>query len=364
MGDCPSQICDDRYVSMPKAKRLRLFGADGQCLKEFYPDQKGFVVGDGLPGGQTITKRPQMDMPFQKRYFPGEFDGGYLMDDHGRLVENDPGAWDAFIVTDKGGWPNRMQGQANVKSRILWDGCEYVHEPIDPLEGERMIDFHKAPDGHCGVYEAVLIEDTVERVIDGRCEEVKVAKIGYRETPTFPYGGVVPFAGQPGAIPTGYRLCNGDGVGIKNYPNLFAAIGYAWGGAGDVFYLPDLRGQFIRGVDHGAGVDPDATSRTAKIAGGATGANVGSYQDDAFQCHGHEGSITSKTLNTTTTTTTHRGSRVVLASASLVDGSDIDLSSGALVETDCGEPRSSNETRPSNAYVNYLIFAGCDECPS
>lgn len=364
MSDCPSEICEDRYASMPKAKRIRLFGADGKCLKEFYPDQKGFVVGDCLPGGQIITPRPQMDgLPLVKRYQQSEFDGSYLVDDHGRPIEADPGAWHSMMVFDEGGWPNRMQGQAGVASRVKWNGCEYVHEPIDPLEGDRLIDFYKAPAGHCGVYEAVLIEETVEQVIDGRCQEVKVAKVGYRENPTFPYGGVVPFAGPPSTVSSGWRMCDGSNVSIQSYPKLFAAIGYAWGGSGDVFRVPDLRGQFLRGVDNGAGVDPDAGDRDAKYTGGAGGSNVGSYQEDGFQCHGHEGSITNKTLSTTTTTTTHRGSRVVLASASLVDGSTTDIGGGDLKETDCGEPRGRSETRPQNAYVNFIIFAGCDECP-
>ena len=41
---------------------------------------------------------------------------------------------------------------------------------------------------------------------------------------------------------------------------------------------PDLRGRFVRGVDSGAGQDPDAAKRTASALGGNTGDRVGSFQ--------------------------------------------------------------------------------------
>jgi hypothetical protein len=52
------------------------------------------------------------------------------------------------------------------------------------------------------------------------------------------------------------------------------------------FQVPDLRGQFVRGYDHGAGVDPDAATRTDS-GGGITGDNVGTKQDDNVGNHKH-----------------------------------------------------------------------------
>ncbi|WP_346984356.1 phage tail protein [Chryseobacterium sp. POE27] len=62
-------------------------------------------------------------------------------------------------------------------------------------------------------------------------------------------------------VPAGYLECNGAAVSRTGYATLFAAIGTTYG-AGDgstTFNLPDLRGEFIRGWDHGRGVD---TSRS------------------------------------------------------------------------------------------------------
>lgn len=51
-------------------------------------------------------------------------------------------------------------------------------------------------------------------------------------------GLVMPFAG--GSAPDGFLLCDGSQYNITDYQALFAAIGYAWGGSGPVFNVPDL----------------------------------------------------------------------------------------------------------------------------
>ena len=69
-------------------------------------------------------------------------------------------------------------------------------------------------------------------------------------------GAVVPFA-FASAPPFGYLLCNGAAVSRNIYARLFNAIGTTYG-VGDgfsSFNIPDLRGEFIRGLDNGRGVD-------------------------------------------------------------------------------------------------------------
>ncbi|MBC7413102.1 MAG: tail fiber protein [Bacteroidia bacterium] len=56
--------------------------------------------------------------------------------------------------------------------------------------------------------------------------------------------------------PHGYLECNGQSVSTTTYTELFTAIGYLYGGAGASFNVPDLRGEFVRGVDNGRGADP------------------------------------------------------------------------------------------------------------
>lgn len=96
-----------------------------------------------------------------------------------------------------------------------------------------------------------------------------------------PVGTVVVYAGDANNVPEGWLLCDGASVGQADYPQLYAILGSAWGTSGSSFNLPDLRGRFLRGVDDGAGVDPNASTRTASNTGGNTGDLVGTVQGDA-----------------------------------------------------------------------------------
>jgi len=49
--------------------------------------------------------------------------------------------------------------------------------------------------------------------------------------------------------PRGWFPCDGSLLSTTAYPNLFAVIGYTFGGSGTSFNVPNLRGQFIRGYD-------------------------------------------------------------------------------------------------------------------
>jgi microcystin-dependent protein len=80
-----------------------------------------------------------------------------------------------------------------------------------------------------------------------------------------PAGSVNYFANA--TVPNGYLECNGQSVSTTTYAELFAAIGYLYGGAGASFNVPDLRGEFVRGASNGrAGVDVGRVIGTAQPA--------------------------------------------------------------------------------------------------
>lgn len=93
------------------------------------------------------------------------------------------------------------------------------------------------------------------------------------------------FAAAPGG---GWLACDGSAVSRTTYSALFAIISddYGDGDGSTTFNLPDLRGEFLRGVDSGAGNDPDAASRTDR-GDGTTGDNVGTKQDGEVGPHRH-----------------------------------------------------------------------------
>ncbi|QLG90944.1 tail fiber protein [Pseudomonas yamanorum] len=78
-----------------------------------------------------------------------------------------------------------------------------------------------------------------------------------------------------GSAPRGFLKANGAAVSRTIYAKLFTKIGTAYG-VGDgstTFNLPDLRGEFIRGLDDGRGID--------------SGRGVGSFQLGAIEAHTH-----------------------------------------------------------------------------
>ena len=90
-----------------------------------------------------------------------------------------------------------------------------------------------------------------------------------------PVGSIVYMAANN--IPVGYLKCDGSLVSKGAYARLFNAIGYTYGGSGDYFRLPDLRGEFIRGFDDGRGVDPNrvfGSSQRGSLVGGFDNDNV------------------------------------------------------------------------------------------
>lgn len=73
------------------------------------------------------------------------------------------------------------------------------------------------------------------------------------KTKGIPVGTVMFYASA--AVPIGWLKCDGSLVSRNAFPQLFGKIGYTYGGSGNDFRLPDLRGEFLRGWDDGRGID-------------------------------------------------------------------------------------------------------------
>jgi len=68
--------------------------------------------------------------------------------------------------------------------------------------------------------------------------------------------GTVAFFARSSA-PTGWLKCNGAAISRTDYEDLFDSIGttYGTGDGSTTFNLPDLRGEFVRCLDDGRGID-------------------------------------------------------------------------------------------------------------
>ncbi|WP_416759628.1 phage tail protein [Pseudomonas sp. BNK-6] len=144
---------------------------------------------------------------------------------------------------------------------------------------------------------------------------------------SLPVGSMVAF--PKASVPPGFLEMDGNYKSIAAYPDLAAYLGTTFNqgneGAGN-FRLPDSRGEFLRGWDHGRGVD--------------AGRVIGSWQADMLKSHVH-------TVNDSS-----GGGSVV---DSWVYG---DLGNGVTDDADLRtNPTGGVETRPRNLAVIWCIKA-------
>ncbi len=113
-----------------------------------------------------------------------------------------------------------------------------------------------------------------------------------------PAGAVLWFlADEP---PAGWLECDGAAVSRSTYTALFTVLGTVFGaGDGETTYaLPDLRGEFVRGWDHGRGIDLDRS--------------FGSHQNDLLGNHNHTSFfVSSSAASKTIATGTDRGNHML-----------------------------------------------------
>lgn len=100
-------------------------------------------------------------------------------------------------------------------------------------------------------------------------------------TTTMPTGTILSFTSQLN-IPDGWLKCDGSILLIAQFPELYAVIGQSFGSPnpGTDFRIPLTNGLFLRGRAEGVALCPDRNIRSSIYSNGATGDNVGSYQDN------------------------------------------------------------------------------------
>lgn len=156
------------------------------------------------------------------------------------------------------------------------------------------------------------------------------------QSSALPVGSMVAFPVDK--VPVGFLEIDGSVKSASAYPDLAKFLGAAFNkgdeGAGN-FRLPESRGEFLRGWDHGRGIDP--------------GRGIGSWSSDALQGHSHElrgrTGVISESSNGPFVS--NKAGDTILAptvSAPINDGVN-------------GEPRVASETRPRSIAVMWCIKA-------
>ena len=178
------------------------------------------------------------------------------------------------------------------------------------------------------------------------------------------YGGPISEESKLELKNKGWLLCDGKEASRTEFADLWKVIGETWG-TGDrvrTFNLPDLRGVFLRGVNgerDGKYGDPDASSRTNLVRGGSRGNNVGSFQGDTLQnVRGTVGNFNSFGALKGITDGPFVKSDKMSTGQGIATSSSGRNDAYAPITMDLSHDtsiRTSTETRPRNAYVNYII---------
>ena len=208
---------------------------------------------------------------------------------------------------------NRLDGNATITVGMVVD--EISLATVDTVDGKH-VDDTKTTSAYLWTAEKIISQINSQAVLTG-------ALTAY------------PFA----SVPSGWLECDGAAVSRTTYSDLFTAIGtdYGVGDGSTTFNLPDFRGEFLRGWDHGRGKDPDAASRTDR-GDSTTGDNVGTKQAHEIDSHAH-------------VETGASGSGGDLVNFSVI-------STTAITPTTLNnltEASGGNETRPTNVNVMYCI---------
>ncbi len=165
-----------------------------------------------------------------------------------------------------------------------------------------------------------------------------VLSIGTQFTPTF-IGEIKIIA--MATAPTGWLICNGQSLSKTTYAELFAAIGYTYGGSGNEFMLPDLCGRVVAGLGTTANFD---------TIGKKVGEETHKLSINEMPSHGHIISV-NKSENSSFSGS---GTGITVNS-----GRQVAAMSGVATASSTGGDAPHNNIQPTIT-MNYIIYTGVE----
>ena len=171
-------------------------------------------------------------------------------------------------------------------------------------------------------------------------------------SPEMPVG--IPQPWPSATIPTGWLECNGQAFNKSQYPLLAKA--YPSG------VLPDLRGQFIRGLDNGRGKDSGRTLLSEQRASVVTGTDDNWASSDVGALHGPSSAYSRDTINVYDYTTGSNGQdpKYYLGFGGSTTGPSLGSSesgNGSIPLVNNGSNGFYGGARPTNTAFMYIVRA-------
>ena len=171
-------------------------------------------------------------------------------------------------------------------------------------------------------------------------------------SPEMPVG--IPQPWPSATIPAGWLECNGQAFNKSQYPLLAKA--YPSG------VLPDLRGQFIRGLDNGRGKDSGRTLLSEQRASVVTGTDDNWASSDVGALHGPSSAYSRDTINVYDYTTGSNGQdpKYYLGFGGSTTGPSLGSSesgNGGIPLVNNGSNGFYGGARPTNTAFMYIVRA-------
>jgi microcystin-dependent protein len=157
-----------------------------------------------------------------------------------------------------------------------------------------------------------------------------------------PYGTIIQSAAV--VIPDGWLLCNGASIQANIYVNLYNVIGYTYGGSGNNFNVPDMRGRVTVGTGTGAGL-------SARTLGATGGQETHTLSVDEMPSHSHSSNATGGAIGLITSTGSNTAANGLDNTA---NEPDLFASLPALTINNTGSGNPHNNMQPFIS-LNYLI---------
>lgn len=230
-----------------------------------------FITGTIAPGNTNLTINASISDPFIATISCGYLNTGksdkYFYIDSNVTVTSTTSSASKLLVLNNNGTFSIIDGST-------FDICYAT--PVSPAIGalwyklgtERMYRYNGTAWATYDVLVVALISESF-----GIFTYFNIGR-GMKETygrSSVPAGTVHTFAGPVSKIPAGFLLANGGQISRVAYRELFIAIGttYGSGDGSTTFNLPDLRAQFIRGLDNSLGIDTDNFTAIGSITSGS-----------------------------------------------------------------------------------------------
>jgi microcystin-dependent protein len=159
----------------------------------------------------------------------------------------------------------------------------------------------------------------------------------------------------------GWLLCDGRLFPRSNYPFLFNAIGYTFGGSGNLFKLPDGRGRVVGHVNSSnVSLDMNGNPIPIHTFGSTTGEETHTLTIAEMPTHNHPGS--SNTNNTVFSSANNNNTNIVNLTGSSANsgGTNVSIS---LVMSNQGGSNAHNIMQPTIFMGNMFVYSGVQNTP-